>query len=134
MQEAATEDFSRSNAIDKLKKRAKGLHGGKDTFPLLKKKHIILTGYELKARVVIIGDIHGCFEELVELLNRCSVDENTNVILVGDLVNKGPYSAEVVAFARRNKFLSVRGNHDEAALKDLHARGNKYDYVKNLSA
>lgn len=39
------------------------------------------------------------------------------VVLVGDLVNKGPRSAEVVAYARECGFASVRGNHDVEALK-----------------
>lgn len=103
------------------------------TFPLLKQRHLVLSGSDIKSRVVIVGDVHGCFDELRRLLEQCKVDENTTVILVGDLVNKGPYSAEVVAYARKNGILSVRGNHDEALLKDIHAGGNKYDYARNLS-
>ncbi|CAM9396917.1 unnamed protein product, partial [Heterosigma akashiwo] len=38
------------------------------------------------------------------------------LIFVGDLVNKGPKSAECVKFARESGALCVRGNHDDACL------------------
>lgn len=49
------------------------------------------------------------------------------VVLVGDLVNKGPHSAAVVAAARQLGALSVRGNHDDSALEAYrqHAAGQK---------
>jgi hypothetical protein len=103
------------------------------TFPRLQQRHVVLSGAQVKQRVVIVGDVHGCQEELVRLLEKCKVDANTTVIIVGDLVNKGPYSAEVVAYVRKNAILSVRGNHDEALLKDIHGGGDKYDYSKNLT-
>ena len=103
------------------------------TFPLLKERHITLSSPQLKSRVVVVGDIHGCYEELLQLLDMCRVDSDTSVILVGDLVNKGPFSAEVVRYARLNNLWSVRGNHDEALLKDIHAGGNKYPYAEALS-
>lgn len=103
------------------------------TFPLLKERHVTLSGAQIKPRVVLVGDVHGCYEELLELLKKCNVDDNTSVIIVGDLVNKGPYSAEVVAYARKKGIWAVRGNHDEALLKDIHCKGGKYEYAKNLS-
>ena len=69
-------------------------------------------------RLIIVGDVHGCLEELQELLVKCDYDQSRGdrVILLGDLVNKGPFSAETVKFAREKGFLSVRGNHDDFAL------------------
>ena len=174
-------------------------------------------------RVIAVGDIHGCLDELVALLNVCefplpdnitppvvlprshsegqnSADileyeiapfdydrswldfdsfEPTNeskkrkldtsdsphisdyamysttiLIILGDLVNKGPYSAEVVQFLRRleiycetknlcnekEKFhvFCLRGNHDEAAIKwatttDTSSIPEKYEYVRQWS-
>lgn len=62
-------------------------------------------------------------------------------VFVGDLVNKGPMSAEVVRWARERNVLSVRGNHDDAALSVLRRSGKwttkepppSYDYVTQLS-
>jgi len=67
-------------------------------------------------RVILIGDIHGCCDELELLLEKCAVTADDTVVLVGDLVNKGPKSREVVALSRARGFLAVRGNHDDAAL------------------
>lgn len=73
---------------------------------------------DIKDKVIIIGDIHGCLDEFKSLLIKCEFDPLTcTVVLVGDLVNKGPHSAEIVRYCREMGVLSVRGNHDEAALR-----------------
>lgn len=79
--------------------------------------HATLSPDSSKSRTIIVGDIHGCLDELIDVLAACSHDvTNDRVVLVGDLVNKGPKSAECVRFAREHGFTSVRGNHDDAAL------------------
>jgi diadenosine tetraphosphatase ApaH/serine/threonine PP2A family protein phosphatase len=72
---------------------------------------------ELMEEVLIIGDVHGCFEELQELIGQAGFsDKLQQVILVGDLVNKGPYSSWVVQWARTNNIKCVMGNHDHQIL------------------
>ena len=76
---------------------------------------------ESKKNVLVIGDVHGCFQELQELHQK-AVQENEGldfeyVIMVGDLCNKGPQSAEAIRFVRLQNWLSVRGNHDNGALE-----------------
>ena len=46
-------------------------------------------------RIIIIGDVHGCLDELETLLSTAKYGEGDVVIMVGDLVNKGPNSAQV---------------------------------------
>jgi len=47
-------------------------------------------------RLIIVGDVHGCVKELRELLDKAGyVDGEDSVVLVGDLVDKGPYPLEV---------------------------------------
>jgi bis(5'-nucleosyl)-tetraphosphatase (symmetrical) len=63
----------------------------------------------------IIGDIHGCFETLERLLDRIQFDRHRDrVIQVGDLVNKGPMSLEVLRWAMGlgDRFQMVLGNHE----------------------
>lgn len=70
-------------------------------------------------RTIIIGDIHGCaleFKLLVSLLRTTSEDR---VVLLGDLIDKGPQPAEVVTFAREIGAETIMGNHEERALRWL---------------
>ncbi len=63
----------------------------------------------------VIGDIHGCWETLQRLLDRVQWDPVEDELwLVGDLVNRGPRSLEVLRWARRHseRIVSVLGNHD----------------------
>jgi hypothetical protein len=68
-------------------------------------------------RTVIVGDVHGCSGELQELLELTRFAEGTDrLVLVGDLVARGPDSAGTVELVRRLGARSVRGNHDEKLL------------------
>jgi hypothetical protein len=63
-------------------------------------------------RVIAIGDVHGCLDELQALLRRCDYRPGDLVIFLGDLVSKGPDSLSVVQMAREMGSIGVRGNHD----------------------
>jgi predicted phosphodiesterase len=67
-------------------------------------------------QTIIIGDVHGCLAELDALLRKVRYTRGDRLVLVGDLVAKGPDSAGVVARARELGALAVRGNHDERVL------------------
>lgn len=75
--------------------------------------------------IVVVGDIHGCYKEFKELLDKVHAETPTRnpdrclKILVGDLVNKGPENKKVLKLCRDlypNSILAVRGNHDEIVL------------------
>jgi hypothetical protein len=100
-----------------------------------------------RTRILVIGDVHGCIDELQSLIQK-SISEHNNgipfqtIILVGDLCNKGPQSAQVIKYVRTQpNMISIRGNHDDRALlAALERRRNddcnidtKYDWVKELS-
>mmetsp|Transcript_30425 Transcript_30425/g.40179 ORF Transcript_30425/g.40179 Transcript_30425/m.40179 type:complete len:299 (+) Transcript_30425:162-1058(+) len=91
-------------------------------------------------RLIIVGDIHGCFEELMNLLNLCNSKDDDIICLVGDLVNKGPASVEVVRYARTTpNVYAVMGNHDLKAIKAYRSWANggklkkKYKYIEKMS-
>src|SRR5260370_29507515 len=64
-------------------------------------------------RTIIIGDIHGCFDELSDLLRAAELQTDDRVIAVGDLVTKGPKDREVLdRFIDDDRFSSVIGHHD----------------------
>ncbi|MCA9657929.1 MAG: serine/threonine protein phosphatase [Myxococcales bacterium] len=64
---------------------------------------------------LVIGDVHGCVDELDALLHRHAGERD--VVFVGDLVAKGPDSRGVVARARKLEALAVRGNHEAHVLR-----------------
>lgn len=62
-----------------------------------------------------IGDIQGCYKTLRRLLKRMAFSpERDRILLVGDLVNRGPDSLDVLRWASDlgNRVISVLGNHD----------------------
>lgn len=71
-------------------------------------------------RTVIIGDIHGCFDELVELVEKAGVGADDLLVSVGDLVDRGPRPREVVEFFRgRPNSVVVMGNHERKHVRGI---------------
>ncbi|MDI4233600.1 metallophosphoesterase family protein [Bradyrhizobium sp. Arg237L] len=69
-----------------------------------------------------IGDVHGCFDELRSLIrfcSKCAEDADHDFVLLGDYVDRGPASREVIAYLMReqaaapSRFRCLRGNHDD---------------------
>jgi hypothetical protein len=68
-------------------------------------------------RTIVVGDVHGCREELEALLVKVAWQQGERLVLAGDLCAKGPDSRGVVQLARENGFLAVLGNHDAHVLR-----------------
>jgi serine/threonine protein phosphatase 1 len=66
----------------------------------------------MNGRLIAIGDIHGCHQEFAELLERLELTKDDRLILVGDLVNRGPDSCKVIDLARQHRAISLVGNHE----------------------
>lgn len=84
-------------------------------------------------RTLLIGDVHGCNDELGELLKKAGWTSEDRLVLVGDLVAKGPDSEGVVKRARELGALAVLGNHD-AHLLDVRAGLSKKAQHSKLAA
>jgi serine/threonine protein phosphatase 1 len=69
-------------------------------------------------RTLVIGDIHGCFDELQELLHRASLADGDRIVAVGDIVDRGPGTPKVLDFfARRGAENVVLGNHERKHIR-----------------
>jgi bis(5'-nucleosyl)-tetraphosphatase (symmetrical) len=64
-------------------------------------------------RTIVIGDVHGCLDELDALLRLLSVKDGASVVFVGDLLDRGPDPVGVVRRVRELGARAVMGNHDE---------------------
>ena len=89
----------------------------KDTIQImdLPAKYIPETGkHRNPGRLVIVGDVHGMEESLVQLLEKVDFKEKRDhLILAGDIISKGPDSKAVVDLARKLDATVVRGNHED---------------------
>lgn len=68
-------------------------------------------------KTVVIGDIHGGFKALKQLMESANLPKNTKYIFMGDYVDGWSESAEVISylinFSQENDCILLRGNHDE---------------------
>lgn len=94
----------------------------------------------------VIGDIHGCYDELIELVcgrlgyqlsdgNEPTLThpENRRLVFVGDFTDRGPKSVEVLRFlqiALRSGHYAVMGNHDNKLWRYL--KGNRVQLTHGL--
>jgi hypothetical protein len=79
-------------------------------------------------RTIFVGDVHGCRVELEGLLDKVRFSRGDRLVLVGDVIARGPDSLGVLALIRRLRGVIVRGNHEEKLLrwraaKRAYARG-----------
>ena len=86
------------------------------------------------ARTIIVGDVHGCVDELGRLLDLLAPGTADRVLFVGDLIARGPDSLGVLALYRAVNGQSVLGNHESKLLGAHRARrsGGKRPRVSAL--
>lgn len=73
----------------------------------------------------VIGDVHGHYNTLLALVKKLPKD--AKLIFVGDLIDRGSQSAEVVKFVRENNHLCVMGNHEEYMFTYGHSFVQSYE-------
>lgn len=74
-----------------------------------------------KGNDYVVGDIHGHFDKLRELMDHVRFNTNTDRLFsVGDLVDRGPKSHEVLRWLAEPWFHPVMGNHEATTLNYLH--------------
>ena len=68
--------------------------------------------------MIVIGDVHGEYDLLMKLISI--LPQTERICFVGDLIDRGPKSKEVIEFIRKNKYFSVYGNHECMATNELY--------------
>ena len=63
--------------------------------------------------IAVIGDVHGCFLTLEKLVEQIKTKyPDIDLYCVGDLVDRGNFSYEVLEFVKDNNIIFTPGNHD----------------------
>lgn len=70
-------------------------------------------------RRIFIGDVHGHYDGLMQLLEMMALNSDDQVYFVGDLIDRGPKSAHVIQFVRENTYPCVLGNHEQLLLESF---------------
>ncbi len=61
--------------------------------------------------MIVIGDVHGCYYTLMNLMNTLPYTDN--ICFVGDLIDRGSNSKQVIQFIIKEGYKSVLGNHED---------------------
>ena len=80
----------------------------------------------MNGRLIAIGDIHGCHEEFSELLRLIDLQPDDRLVLLGDLVTRGPNTPRVLELARAHRAISLLGNHELRLLNYRRTRDLKF--------
>lgn len=86
----------------------------------------------LKDPVVIVGDIHGQYYDLVKVLQLGGEPGNNNYLFMGDYVDRGPFAVEVVLLLLCMKInysssmIMLRGNHESRTMS------SNFDFKKQV--
>ena len=85
-------------------------------------------------RTLVITDLHGCYDECIELLQKMAFDEeNDTLINLGDIIDRGPKIYETFVFLRDlkermgDRCVLIRGNHEQMMLDALENGGRDKD-------
>lgn len=88
------------------------------------------------AEIYVVGDVHGCRAEFEQLLDDLDLRDDELVVVVGDLVRKGPDSAGVLELVKENENVkSVRGNNEDKLIrgtKDIGLSEELSEFVHSL--
>lgn len=87
----------------------------------------------IKGRDFVIGDLHGCYDELEKLLEFVSFDKDKDRLFsVGDLIHRGPKSSECLDLLKEKWFFSTFGNHEEIYMNNEKAEFYCEDKIKSM--
>jgi serine/threonine protein phosphatase 1 len=88
-------------------------------------------------RIFAIGDIHGCFDSLKELVeNKIQLNKNDTLVLLGDYIDRGDKSKEVIDYiidlqGKDYNIIPLIGNHELLLLETFEDENNKPKWLQN---
>lgn len=71
-------------------------------------------------RIYAVGDCHGCFYTLLDLMNKLPLESGDKLIFVGDYIDRGPHSKQVVEYVKSltdaGQAIALMGNHEKMCI------------------
>lgn len=96
-----------------------------------------------EGRDFLIGDLHGCYDELIKLLNYVKFNSQFDrLFATGDLIDRGPKSSECLDLLSKPWFFSVLGNHEDLLIDKIldinnnqasHLNLEEFNYINTLT-
>ncbi|MEZ6139308.1 MAG: metallophosphoesterase family protein [Zavarzinella sp.] len=81
------------------------------------------------ARLLAIGDVHGCLTALETLLGVVKPTEDDEIVMLGDYIDRGPDSRGVIEYLRKHQLAEnwtlLRGNHEIMMVQARHSRSDR---------
>lgn len=87
-------------------------------------------------RIFAVGDIHGCLDKLISLMDIIDIDRKKDTLLfIGDYIDRGPQSKDVVDYLinlakQQSRVIFLKGNH-ELMLQDYLSGSDKFNFLVN---
>ncbi|EKZ6022779.1 TPA: serine/threonine protein phosphatase [Klebsiella pneumoniae] len=83
-------------------------------------------------RVLVCGDLHGCYTNLMNRLDAVSFDPAQDLLIsVGDLIDRGTENFECLDLINQPWFRAVRGNHEQMMLDAVMGAGSVLHWMQN---
>ena len=82
--------------------------------------------------IYAVGDIHGCYDQLVELVNMIDSDaqgREYKIIFLGDYIDRGPKSKQVIDYLMeldKGKHIFLKGNHEDMLVNAIVTESSIY--------
>lgn len=85
---------------------------------------------ETRHRRIVIGDVHGHYDGLMTLLEAIAPGSDDQIYFLGDLIDRGPHSAQVVDFVQQSSYPCLLGNHEQMLLDILNSSSGASSQVQ----
>jgi serine/threonine protein phosphatase 1 len=70
-------------------------------------------------KFLAIGDIHGCPDQLLEILEKAKEYPDYKLIFLGDYIDRGPDSEKVLNILQNEDTIFLQGNHENMLIEDV---------------
>lgn len=91
-------------------------------------KKVVRSKFNENGNDYIVGDIHGCYEDLKKALELLNFDYTKDILYsVGDLVDRGPDSLSTIELIYEPWFRAIRGNHEQMMIDCILMKDTYYD-------